>query len=88
MHPNNSVLDALVAELGDVTRHYMIQGRPGSVVVTAFVTADHVGPDVQTVPSTITTELVCIDGMGHTMSDALDDVLGKITLSAPQQVSA
>lgn len=94
MHSKNTPLGNLVAELDTVTAAIGVAGHwhwsryisPDGTEqhsATAFVTSEFSGPDVDNAGASY-----WIEGEGPTRAMALEDVLEKITASAPQQVSA
>lgn len=88
MHSNDTAIGKLIGELLTVSERYMMVGHGNSVQITAWVSNDHDSVDVvrRDVPGVGPVSYIDSDFMPFSV--ALDDVLGKIALAAPQQVSA
>ncbi|OZC62326.1 hypothetical protein CH267_01975 [Rhodococcus sp. 06-621-2] len=84
MPNNNSVLAALIDELAAVTEHYSIHGRGDRAQVVAWVTPAHTGPDLTLDPGATNPN---IEARGQ-LTDAIERVLEKIALAAPQAIPA
>lgn len=93
MPHQNTVLDHLFEELATVSEHYMITGRKDrTIYITAWVTADHTGDDVQAAkPSRhgilpAVNHFIEASGPESDRAGVLDELLGKIAAAAPQNI--